>query len=137
MYNVVAVTMCVYNKNICSMCVPTEFQPAEVWPSMNDTDDPELIELASQLPATALKSRADSSTKKYLGAYHHWRNWAKLPVFPASARHIVLYLQSIGNRLQSKSAVEAVRAVAWAHHVAGLESPTTNPLVQTIILGLK
>ena len=108
---------------------------------MNDLDDPELKELASQVPGTVLKSRADSSTKKYLGAYRRWRNWAtahKLPAFPASPRHIVLYLQSISNRLQSKSAAEeAVHALAWVHNVAGLQSPTTNPLVQTMLQGLK
>ena len=84
----------------------TDLRSAGVW---SDLDDPELKELASQVPGTVLKSRADSSTKKYLGAYHRWRNWATshmLPVFPASPRHIVLYLQSISNRLRSKSAAE-------------------------------
>ena len=73
--------------------------------------------------------------------YHCWRNWAiahKLPVFLASACHIVLYLQGVSNRLQLKSAVEeAVHALTWVHHFATLESPTTNPLVQTILQGLK
>ena len=118
------------------MCVSTDFHSAGVWQFTKDLDDPELVELASQLPATALKSRADSSTKKYLGAYRRWRKWAiahKLPAFPASAHHI-----GIGNRLQSKSPVEeAVHALAWVHNVAGLVSPTADPLVQTILQGLK
>jgi len=118
-----------------------DLQSAGVWPLVDDLDDLDLAELATQLPATMLKSRADSSVKKYLGAYRRWRIWAsshKLPAFPANARHIALYLQRLGNQLHSKSPVEeAVHALAWVHNMAGLQSPTTNPLVQTTLQGLK
>ena len=54
--------MYAYNKNVYHVCgcVSTD---AEVRSFMNDTDDPELIELTDQLPAT-VKSRANSSKKK-------------------------------------------------------------------------
>ena len=58
--------------------------------------DPELRQLAEVLPSTLLQSRADSTTKKYLGAFKRWRLCAmehKLPVFSAVAHHIVLYMQ--------------------------------------------
>ena len=42
---------------------------AGVWPLLKDLEDPELRRLAQSLPATVLRSRADSTTKKYLGAY--------------------------------------------------------------------
>ena len=75
---------------------------------LKDLEDPELARLASQLPSTVLKSRANSSTKKYLEAFQRWRYWASthnLPVFPAKEQHIALYLQSIAlnpNQLQKK-----------------------------------
>jgi len=42
------------------------------------------------------------------------------------------------NRVQSVSAAEeAVNALAWVHSLAGLESPTTKPNVQSTLQGLK
>ena len=40
-----------------------------VWPLLSNLEDHELRRLAQALPATVLSSRADSTTKKYLGAY--------------------------------------------------------------------
>ena len=57
-----------------------------VWPLLDTLEDPELRPLAQSLPATVLRSRADSTTKKYLGAYQRWRTWADarqgVPSFP-------------------------------------------------------
>ena len=36
---------------------------------LKDLEDPELKELADKLPDTILQSRADSTVKKYLGAF--------------------------------------------------------------------
>ena len=59
---------------------------AGVWPLLKDLEDPELQRLAQSLPATVLRSRADSTTKKYLGAYQRWKTWAEarreVPAFP-------------------------------------------------------
>ena len=49
-----------------------------------------------------------------------------------------LYLKHIGDHLQSRAAVkEAANSLSWAHGLAGLESPTHHPLVQTTLEGLK
>ena len=45
-----------------------------MWPLLNN--HPELRRLAQALPATVLKSRADSTSKKNLGAYRRWKVWA-------------------------------------------------------------
>ena len=46
-----------------------------------------------------LRSRADSTTKKYLGAYQRWKTWAEarheVPAFPVLAVHLALYLQHL------------------------------------------
>ena len=123
------------------MFATADIQSTGVWPLLTEFDDPELTRLASQLPATLLKSRADSSVKKYLGAYRRWRAWAmvhELPTFPAKEHHVALYLQSIGQRLESKSAAEeAVNALTWVHSLAGLDSPTDRPFVQATLQGLR
>jgi len=101
---------------------------------LKEFDDPELIRLAERLPSTLLRSRADSSAKKYTGLFRWWKTWAAerdLQPFPAQPHHVALYLQSIGDYLESVSAVEAaINAISWVHGLAGLPSPTSNPIVQ-------
>ena len=101
-----------------------DLQSTEVWPFVDDVDDLDLAELAIQLPTTMPRSRTDSSTKKYVGSYQRWRICFishKLPAFPASASHVALYIQCLGNQLQSKPPVEeTIHALAWVHNMAGL-----------------
>ena len=66
--------LALYMYYVCCMFVLYMFATADIqstggWPLLKEFDDTELTRLASQLPATLLKSRADSSVKKYLGAY--------------------------------------------------------------------
>lgn len=111
------------------------------WSVLRELEDPDLRRLAEALPETVLKSRADSTTKKYLGAFKRWRQWAldhQLQEFPVSSQHIVLYLQHIAQTSCSKAAMEeAVYALAWVHSVAGIPSPTDNPFVRTAVEGLR
>ena len=102
---------------------------AGVWPLLKDLEDPELRRLAQSLPATVLRSRADSTTKKYLGVYQRWKTWAEarreVPAFPVKDIHLALYPQHLSESVQSRAAVdleEAVHALSWLHEVAGLES---------------
>ena len=97
----------------------------EAWPLLSNLEDPELRCLAAALPAVVLRSRADSTTKKYLGAYQRWKIWAEarqgVPSFPVQDIHLVLYMQHLSESTQSKGAVEEiVHAVAWLHEVAGI-----------------
>ena len=115
---------------------------AGVWPLLEDLEDPELRRLAQSLPATVLRSRADSTTKKYLGAYQRWKTWAEarreVPAFPVKDIHLALYLQHLSESVQSRAAVEeAVHALSWLHEVAGLESVGTSPIVQATLAGLR
>lgn len=109
-----------------------------VWPLLKDLEDPELRCLAQSLPATVLRSRADATTKNYLGAYRRWKTWAETrreePVFPFKDMHLALYLQHLSESVQSKAAVEeAVHAFSWLHELAGLESVGTSPVVQATL----
>ena len=101
-------------------------------PLFEQSEDPELQELARYLPTAVLQSKANSTAKKYLGAIQRWKQWALshiLKTFPVTSNYLALYLQLIEETAQSKSAVEEiVHAMAWLHDAAGLLSPTTNPL---------
>ena len=62
-----------------------------------ELEDPKLKELASKLPSTILHSRANGTTRKYLGAFRLWKVWAtshKLVPIPARP-HEVAYICSI------------------------------------------
>ena len=98
--------------------------------------------LAAELPAVVLDSRADSSTKKYIGAYQRWKVWAAahqgVPSFPVQDGHLALYMVHLSESTQSKAAVEEiVHAVSWLHKVAGLQPPNASPLVHTTPQGLQ
>jgi len=108
---------------------------------LKEFDDPELIRLAERLPAMLLGSRADSSARKYTGAFQWWKTWAAehgLQPFPAQSHHVALYLQSIGDYLESVSAVKAaINALSLVHSLPDLPSPTSNPIVQETFQDIK
>ena len=76
-----------------------------------------------------------------MGAFRRWKSWASnqsLKVLAAPEQHVALYLQHIAETSSSKAVVEeVVYALAWAHDLAGVVSPTTGILVQTTLQGLR
>ena len=48
-----------------------------VWPLYEELQDPQLVKLKEALVQTVMKSRADSTIKKYLYAFRRWREWVK------------------------------------------------------------
>ena len=100
---------------------------SRVWPLLSNLEAPELRRLVKALPATVLRSRADSipQRSKYLGAYQLWksgRTLDKVPSFPVQERHLVLYLQQLSESMRSKAAIEeTVHALSWLHELVGLQ----------------
>ena len=47
----------------------TEVFKQGVWQTLKEIDDPELTRLAEELPTTVLRSRVQSSMKKYIGGF--------------------------------------------------------------------
>ena len=111
------------------------------WNVLKELEDPYLKELAEKLPDTILHSRADSTVTKYLGAFKRWKTWASqysMTALPAKDYQVALYLQHLGNNLQSRAAVEeACNALAWVHATAGLPSPTVSPFLRTTLEGMR
>ena len=111
------------------------------WRLLDELKDPDLKTLASKLPNSVLHSRADSTVKKYLGAYRRWRTWAtahNLKPIPANPHEVALYLQHLAELSKSKAAVEeACNALSWIHSSAGLVSPMVDPFVKATLEGLQ
>lgn len=112
----------------------------ELWQDIRAVQDPELICLADALPQTVLKSRADSTTRKYLGAYKRWAKWAEskeeLSVFPVKTAHFALYLQHVGEANKLKAAVEeAVNAISWLQRLGGQQEVSCNSLIKSVVEG--
>ena len=53
--------------------------------------------------------------------------------FPAKSEHVALYLQHLLDTTHSHSAVDsAIFGIQWAHHLAGLPSPTDSPIIHAV-----
>ena len=115
-----------------TMFLSTDALSLGSWQALDSQEDPRLKQLADRLRNTVLKSKALATTKKYLGRLRRWKSWAldhKLQVFPARECHVVLYLEYLSKTKVTKAPIEeAVNALAWAHSLSGLLSPTTSPL---------
>ncbi|KAL5494027.1 hypothetical protein EMCRGX_G015296 [Ephydatia muelleri] len=82
---------------------------------------------SGSLPATVLRSRADSTTKKYLGAFQQWKFWADtrqgVPSFPVQEIQLVLYMQHL--RLQQLGGLPLVKPT-----LEGLKRMLAKPKVR-------
>ena len=121
---------------------PTDVLCKGVWKVFEEVKDPTLKSLVPSLKATVLASRAPATTKKYLGAFMRWKQWAEahseVVVFPVKGTEFALYLQYVGDTTGSKSAVEeAVHAVGWVHQLAGCPSVSDLPFVQLVLDSLQ
>ena len=113
-----------------------------IWQTLSGLQDLELKRLTSSLSDTVLHSRAGSTATKYLYAFQRWREWAgprrEVAVFPVQEVHFALYLQHLGEAVQSKAAVEeAVNAIGWVHQLAGHPPIVASPFVRAMLAGLQ
>ena len=115
---------------------------SELWTEIFNVKDPELLRLANALPDTVFKARADSTTRKYIGAFRRWSAWVstkeEVVVFPINTAHFALYLQHVGESSKSRSAVEdAVNAISWVQRLSGMAPVSSNPLIKSVMEGLQ
>lgn len=93
--------------------------------------------LTDRLKVTVLSSKANSTSLLYHRAYRKWKEFAfsmfNGNVFPANPFHVALYLQHLIEQSQSPSVVDsAFYGIKWAHSMAGIPSPTDNPVVEAV-----
>ena len=99
--------------------------------------DPELKDLATDIPKIILQDRAPQTVKTYSRAFEQWKTWAKskgLRPLPASGHEFALYLAFLLRSAMSMSTMNpAVYGTAWAHKKVFLASPTEHPLKKQMI----
>lgn len=119
-----------------------EVQCSDIWSGLGEFKDPRLARLAERVKTTVMKSRADSTVRKYVGAFRRWCKWAsdkeEITAFPVKAQQFVLYLEDIGSRSDSSAAVEeAVNSISWVQQIAGCEAISESQMVKVVVAGLK
>ena len=113
---------------------PADTRAEGIWAELAGLKDPELQRLVALLLATVLHSRADSTVGKYGRAFQQWKCWVEshdeVTVLPVNEVHLALYLQHLGEKLHSSSAVqEAVNVIGRVHQLSGL-----NPCSHSVII---
>ena len=114
----------------------------EIWSSSRSKLlDPQLFNLASStLPSLLLSAKASSTTSKYQATWRQWVAWAEsksgVQTFPVKPFELCLYISHLSNSSGAKTAANAiVAAIKWVHNIAGLPSPTDNPMVKSAVQG--
>ena len=115
---------------------------AGIWSSSQLLTDPHLVNLARDLPSIMLVSKASSTVNKYRLVWQHRKNWAaRFPLvtqFPAKPFEVALYLRDLLQSANSVSQIEsAIYGIRWAHHLAGVPSPTDHQFVKSAVEGCK
>jgi len=90
-----------------------------------------------RLKTTVLSSKVYSTSFQYHRAFRKWKEFAVCKLnessFPADPFHVALYLQHLIEQSQSSSVINsAFYSIKWAHDMAGVPSPTDNPVVEAV-----
>ena len=106
----------------------------EIWANTEHLQDENLQRNLDRLKRTVIASRAPGTTEGYKRAFLRWKkftlSYQHMKVLPAAPLDVALYLQAVMDDTGSASSVEsAFYAINWAHSLAGVESPTTHPVV--------
>jgi hypothetical protein len=104
--------------------------------------DPVLQKLAKDLPGTMLEAWSSNTNKVYQSSFKKWATWAdafpEISALPARPIHVCLYLVALGQQQVSVATLNSVlAAIAWAHRIAGMESPSENKTVKITMEGLR
>ena len=96
-----------------------------------------ILRLTDSLQSTVLSSKALSTTMVYHRAFRKWKDFAASKLHscacPASPCHVALYLQHLIDESHSPCVVDsAFYGIKWAHTMAGIPSPTDNPVVEAV-----
>ena len=133
-----AIYFCSYPRRSSQRCLAAEFSTG--WRQATPRR-----ELVQDLPAVLLKSKADSTARKYEKGFNTWRKWAsqfkEIVIFPASSVYVSLFfliLQSLIQESASCSSIDEVHyGLKWVHDLAGLPDPCNSSLVLSLIESAK
>lgn len=101
-----------------------------------------LVELSADLSDVLGQARAPSTKIVYTRAFEKWKKWTTdyedIRDLPADPLHVALYLTHLSKTAATFSSInQAISAIAWAHGISGMDSPTGHIMVKETINGLK
>ena len=93
--------------------------------------------LADRLKTTVLSAKANNTSLLYYRAYRKWKHFAICMfggVFlPAKPFFVAFFFQHLIEQTHSPSVIDAAfYGIKWAHSLAGIFSPTANPIVDAV-----
>ena len=105
-------------------------------------EDPELVNLATKkLPSLLLGAKATSTTKNYLASWRRWEQWSSskqgISVFPVAPFELALYIAHLADSGAKSTADNSMAAIKYVHNLAGLDSPTDDPIVKLALQGFR
>jgi integrase len=97
------------------------------------TDDPEIAALSAEFRTRAAQARAPTTLSTYSGPWSKFKSWCLehgVSFLPAKPLTVALYLTKLMRTASSPSPILSCSgAIFLHHHLAGLPSPTSHPLV--------
>ena len=116
------------------LLVPVEVLRDALQPNFQLAEDKRLRALLQDLPTVLLKSKADSTARKYKRGFDTWRKWAsqfkEIVIFPASSVYVSLFFLTLIQECASCSTTDEVHyGLKWVHDSSGLPDPCNSSLV--------
>jgi site-specific recombinase XerD len=85
-------------------------------------------------------SKAENTLRGYIADWRDFCAWSEgraLPPLPAAPETVASYIAEAAGRLKPGSIQRRLNAIAEAHKVAGLETPTQHPIVANTMKGIR
>ena len=102
---------------------------------------PRFTELAKEMATHLVRSTSENTNKKYFAAFNRWDSFIRAEggsSLPAESIHVALYITHLIDNSSSSSVIEgAVYAIKWAHKIRGLNDPTDNCFVKSLLESAK
>jgi hypothetical protein len=99
--------------------------------------DSSLYEWYPKLCELLISSKSDNTVKSYFNAFKRWEHFITLHgqnALPAQPVHVALYLTSLlKNGSTYHPVYNAVYGIKWAHEINGLDDPTKNSFVVSVL----
>ncbi|VDI44986.1 Hypothetical predicted protein [Mytilus galloprovincialis] len=96
-----------------------------------------MYELYPKMCELLINSKSDNTVKSYFNSYKRWERFITLQghkSLPAQPVHVALYLTHLLNNNSTCHPISnAVYGIKWAHEINGLNDPTSNTFVTSIL----
>ena len=109
----------------------------QIWKNLEREIPDRFSQYQGKLKRLCLAARAPLTARTYGYAFQRWKKWAisyQLCICRANPVYVAVFLTSILESMGPHHSAQTVMyAIDWAHKVAGLEPPSNQPLVKSIV----